>query len=115
MLQQRVKNAWQPLVFFSKKLNPAQQKHSAYDCELLAIYEAVKHFSHMLEVHYFILFTNHKPISYAFQQKQDKCSPIQFNHLNFIAQFTIDIQHISGQDNVTDTLSRDASITAPPS
>jgi hypothetical protein len=30
VLQQRVKNAWQPLAFFSKKLNPAQQKYSAY-------------------------------------------------------------------------------------
>jgi hypothetical protein len=31
VLQQRVDNAWQPLAFFSKKLNPAQQKYSAYD------------------------------------------------------------------------------------
>jgi hypothetical protein len=30
-----------PLAFFSKKLNPAQQKYSEYDRELLAIYEAV--------------------------------------------------------------------------
>jgi hypothetical protein len=37
VLQQRIKNACQPLAFFSKKLNPAQQKYSAYDRELLAI------------------------------------------------------------------------------
>jgi hypothetical protein len=49
VLQQRVDNAWQPLAFISKKLNPAQQKYNAYDRELLAIYEAVKHFRHMLE------------------------------------------------------------------
>jgi hypothetical protein len=54
--------------------------------------------------------------TYAFQQKQDKCSPRQFNHLDFIAQFTTDIRHISGQDNVVvDALSRDESVTAPPS
>jgi hypothetical protein len=29
VLQQHVQNAWQPLAFFSKKLNPAQQKYSA--------------------------------------------------------------------------------------
>jgi hypothetical protein len=29
VLQQRADNAWQPLAFFSKKLNPAQQKYSA--------------------------------------------------------------------------------------
>jgi cleavage and polyadenylation specificity factor subunit 1 len=36
VLQQRVANAWQPLAF-SKKLNPAQQKYSAYDRELQAV------------------------------------------------------------------------------
>jgi hypothetical protein len=34
----------------------------AYDHELLAIYYAVKHFCHMLEVHHFI-FTDHKPVT----------------------------------------------------
>jgi hypothetical protein len=29
VLQQRVDNVWPPLAFFSKKLNPAQQKYSA--------------------------------------------------------------------------------------
>jgi cleavage and polyadenylation specificity factor subunit 1 len=74
MLQLCVQNAWQPLAFFSKKLSPVQQKCSAYDRELLAIYEAVKHFRHMLEACHFIIFTDHKPITYTFQQKQDKCS-----------------------------------------
>jgi cleavage and polyadenylation specificity factor subunit 1 len=81
VLQQRVDNAWQPLAFFSKKLNPAQQKYGAYDQELLA---AVKH-RHMLEARHFIIFTDHKPITYAFEQKRDKCSPRQFNHIDFIA------------------------------
>jgi cleavage and polyadenylation specificity factor subunit 1 len=49
-----------------KNPNPAQQKYSAYDCELLAIYEAVKHFRHMLEARHFTIFTDHKPITYAF-------------------------------------------------
>jgi hypothetical protein len=77
MLQQRVDNAWQPVAFFSRKLNVAQQKYSAYDRELLAVYEAVKHFRHILEARHFTIFTDHKPISYAFQQKHDKCSPQQ--------------------------------------
>jgi hypothetical protein len=66
VLQQRVKNASKPLVFFSKKLNSAQQKHSAYDRELLATYEAVKQFLHMMETRLFIIFTDHKPITCAF-------------------------------------------------
>jgi hypothetical protein len=61
VLQQGVKNAWQPLPFFSKKLNPAQQKYSANDRELLAIYEVVKHFRHMQEARRFIIFTTTSP------------------------------------------------------
>jgi cleavage and polyadenylation specificity factor subunit 1 len=115
VLQQRVQNAWQPLAFFSKKLIPAQQKYISYDRELLAIYEAVKNFRHMLEARHFTIFTNHKPITYVFQQNRDKCSPRQFNHLDFVAQFTTDIKHISGQDNlIADALSRVESVTAPP-
>jgi hypothetical protein len=75
VLQQRIDNAWQPLAFFSKKLNPAQQKYSAYDRELLAVYEAVKHFRHMPEARHFTIFTDHKPIICAFQQRRDKSSP----------------------------------------
>jgi hypothetical protein len=70
----------------------------------------------MLEARHFTIFTDHKPITYAFQQKRDKCSPRQFNHLDFVAQFMTDIKHISGQDNVVaDALSRVESVNAPPS
>lgn len=107
VLQQRINDEWQPLAFFSQKLSKPQIKYSAYDRELLAIYESVKHFKHMLEGRHFIIFTDHKPITYAFQQKDRKCTPRQFNHLDYISQFTTDIRHIAGQDNLTaDTLSR---------
>jgi hypothetical protein len=36
-------DAWQPFAFLSKKLSTAEQKCSAYDTELLAIYAAVKY------------------------------------------------------------------------
>jgi cleavage and polyadenylation specificity factor subunit 1 len=85
VLQQRIYKAWQPLAFFSKKPNPTQQKYSFYDRELIANFEAVKYFRHMLEAHHFIIFTDHKPITYAFQQKRDKWSPRQLYHLEFIA------------------------------
>jgi hypothetical protein len=75
VLQQRVGNDWQPLAFFSKKFNPAQQKYSAYDRDLLAVYVAVKHFRPMLEARHFTIFTDHKPITFAFRQKRDSFSP----------------------------------------
>jgi transposase InsO family protein len=70
----------------------------------------------MLAARHFTIFTDHKHITYAFQQKRDKCSPKQLNHLDFIAQFTTDICHIFGQDNVVaDALSHVESVSAPPS
>ena len=58
VLQQQVQDVWQPLAFFSRKLSPAQQKYSAYDRELLAIYEAVRYFRHMLEAWHFTILTD---------------------------------------------------------
>jgi cleavage and polyadenylation specificity factor subunit 1 len=113
VLQQRVRDCWQPLAFFSRKLSPTQQKYSAYDRELLAIYEVVQYFRHMIEARHFTIFTDHKPLIFAFHQKKDKCSLHQFHHLDFIAQFSINIQHISGQDIVADALSRVDAITTP--
>jgi hypothetical protein len=70
----------------------------------------------MLEARHFIIFTDHKPTTYAFRQKRDKFSPRQFNHLNYTPQFTTDIRHISAQGNVVaDAVSCVESITAPPS
>lgn len=107
VLQQFKDGNWQPLAFFSRKLSPAQQKYSPYDRELLAIYESIKYFRHMLEARHFVVYTDHKPLSYAFRERKASCSPRQFRHLDFIAQFTTDIRHISGKDNVVaDTLSR---------
>jgi cleavage and polyadenylation specificity factor subunit 1 len=108
-----MQGVFQPLTFFSRKMSPAQQKYSAYDRKLLANYVAVPHLRHILETRHFTILTDHKPLTLAFHQKRDKSSPRQFNHLDFIAQFTTDIRHISGQDNiVADMLSRVEFISA---
>jgi cleavage and polyadenylation specificity factor subunit 1 len=67
----------------------------------------------MLETRPFTIITDLKPLMYAFQQKRDKCSPRQFNQLDFISQFTTDIRHIPGKDIVADALSRVEVITSP--
>lgn len=114
VLQQLQGNVWQPLAFYSKKLSPSQAKYSPYDRELLAIYEAIKYFRHMLEARHFVVYTDHKPICYAFHERKRNCSPRQYRHLDFISQFTTDIRHISGKNNVVaDTLSRVDELEAP--
>lgn len=114
VLQQLSHASWQPLAFFSRKLTPAQQKYSPYDRELLAIYEAIKYFRHMVEARQFIIYTDHKPICFAFHTRKEKCSPRQFRHLDYISQFSTDIRHIPGKENVVaDTLSRVEEIVQP--
>ncbi len=51
--------AWQPLGFFSKKLDATQQRYS----ELLACVQGIRHFRFMLEGSPFTLYTDHKPLT----------------------------------------------------
>ncbi|GFX01247.1 transposon Tf2-11 polyprotein [Trichonephila clavipes] len=69
-LHQVVDSELQPLAFFSRKLTSSEKSYSAYDCELLAIYSAIRHFRYMLEARDFTVFTDHKPLTYAFRQKR---------------------------------------------
>ncbi|GFX07226.1 transposon Tf2-6 polyprotein [Trichonephila clavipes] len=113
-LHQVVDSELQPLAFFSRKLTSSEKSYSAYDRELLAIYSAIRHFRYMLEARDFTVFTNHKPLTYAFRQKSDKCSPRQIRQLDFISQFTTNIVHIPGSDNIAaDVLSRVSAFTFP--
>jgi hypothetical protein len=75
VLQQRVNDIWQPLDFLTKSLTPTQRKYNAYDRELLAMYVVVKRFGHVVESRNFVIFTDHKPLTYAFDQNLDKCLP----------------------------------------
>ena len=107
ILQQFINNVWQPLGFYSERLNPAQQKYSTYDRELLGAYKAFKYFRHMVEGREVCIYTDHKPLQYAFQQKSEKATPRQARYLDFLGQFTTDIRYIPGKENViADALSR---------
>lgn len=104
----------EPLAFFSAKLSPSQKKWSAFDRELYAIYAAIKHFRHMLEGRHFIIYTDHRPLTYAFFQKPEKSSPRQLRHLDFIGQFSTDIRYVAGPENIpADCLSRINAISVP--
>lgn len=114
VLQQKKGREYEPLAFFSRKLSSAQKKYSPYDRELLAIYEAIKYFKHMVEARTFVVMTDHKPLTFAFTKLRDSCSPRQFRYLDFISQYTTDIRFVAGRDNVVaDTLSRINEVTLP--
>ena len=99
--------SWKPVAFFSRKLRPAEQKYSAFDRELLAMYLSIRHFRYFLEGRTFTLYTDHKPLTFAISKISDPWSPRQQRHLAYISEFTTDVRHIEGKNNtVADTLSR---------
>ena len=107
VLQQYINNQWCPVAYFSKKLKPSEVKYSTFDRELLAVYLAIKHFCHFIKGRQFKVFTDHKPLTYSLSTHSDCYTPRQVRHLDYISQFTTDIQHISGHNNlVADALSR---------
>jgi transposase InsO family protein len=120
-LQQRLpgRKVWQPLGFFSKKLEAAQQKYSAFDRELFACYAGIHHFRYMLDGRRFAIFTDHKPLTYALARVSEPWTARQSRQLFYVAEFTSDIRHIAGAANVVaDTLSRPpghAAAERPPS
>lgn len=114
-LNQFVNNAWQPLGYFSKKFSDAQTRYSVYDRELLALYMSTKHFRKMFEGRELILFTDHKPLTFAFTKTStNNESPRRTRQLLYISEFTTDIRHVSGSQNAAaDALSRIETISCP--
>ncbi len=107
--------AWEPLGFFSRKLEPAQVKYSAFDHELLACYLGIHHFRYMLEGRQFTIFTDHKPLTFALKRSSDPWTARQCRQLAFVAECTSDIRHMAGKDNVVaDALSRPPPPPSPP-
>ena len=74
---------------------------------MLAVYLSIKHFRHFLEGRQFVIFMDHKPLTFASEVKPDNHSPREAQQLDFISQFTSDIRYIDGPTNfVADALSR---------
>ncbi len=96
VLQQWSLQAWQPLSFDSKKLDVTQKK-----------YLAMRHFRFLLEGCQFHVETDHKPLKFALHRTSEPWSARQQRQLSYLAEFTSDIRHVSGQSNVVaDPLSR---------
>ena len=107
VLQQKHDEIWKPIAFFSRKLAKTQQRYSTFDRELFAAYKAVRHFHFLIEGKKFTLFTDHKPLVSAFYSRSDQIILRRTRQLSFISEFTDDVVHIKGDDNIVpDALSR---------
>ena len=61
-----------PLEFFSRKFLLAHRNYTAYDRELTAIYEAVRHFRYFLEGKAVTIIADHKTLIYMFSQRIER-------------------------------------------
>ena len=107
VLQQKVSGSWKPISFFFQKLTSTQKRYSTLGRELYAANAAVHHFRHFLEGRRFYIFTDHNPLVGAFWSNSKKYSPTETRHLDYLLQFTSDIGHQKGAENIpVDAMSR---------
>lgn len=107
ILQQKVKDSWQPLGFFSKKLSPRQQRYSTFSKELLALYSTVKHFRYYLQSISFEMHVDHKPLVEVFNNSKPRDNNREERYLQYIANYHATIHYVKGSENiVADAMSR---------
>jgi hypothetical protein len=92
------------LGFFSKKLDNAQHKYSAFEEELLAVYTSIRHFRHLLEGWKICNYTDHKPLTHTVFHVCGPWTARQYRLLAYVAEYTSDIRHIAGKDNIVESL-----------
>jgi hypothetical protein len=110
-VQQRVQFVWKILAFFPRKMSPAQQKHNAYDRDLLAIYE-----TEVLTAYAGGPALHHPdgPQTTHFRVPPQETNAHRASSTTWtLSRNSPDVRHVSGQDNVADTCSRDDIISAP--
>ncbi len=107
VLQQRCTGSgWRPLAYFSKKLDAAQLKYSAFNRKLLANLSA-RHFLYLLDGRKFHILSNHKPLKQVMHRVLDPLMARIQRQLSFLAELTSDVRQIVGKANVVaDALSR---------
>ena len=81
-------------------MTPAETHYSTFDRELLAVYLSIRHFRHFLEGRSFLVWTDHKPLTYALHSHSDCHLLDKHASSTILSQFTSTIRHVHGMDNV---------------
>jgi cleavage and polyadenylation specificity factor subunit 1 len=106
-LSQDTTEGLQPLGFYSHKLSQTKQRYSTYDRELEAIFRGVRHFKDQLEGRHVVIYTDHKPLTFAMNKLESTTNQRQARQLDLISQYTTDIRYVPGEENsAADALSR---------
>jgi hypothetical protein len=107
--QQVDDNAWHPVTFLSKALNPVERNYEIHDTEMLAIIRGLEEWRHYLEGarHPVEIWTNHKNLEY-FRVAQ-KLNHQQARWSLYLSRFDFTLHHKPGRSmGKLDALSRRA-------
>jgi hypothetical protein len=86
-------------------LSVAERNYSATDREYVAIRQCLERWRHFLVGIKFLILTDHVALTYI--QSSATVSRRNARWLEFLSQFTFDIEHVKGKENVVaDALSR---------
>jgi hypothetical protein len=107
--QQVDDNAWHPVAFLSKALNPVERNYEIHDTEMLAIIRGLEQWRHYLEGarHPVEIWTDHKNLEY-FRMAQ-KLNRQQARWSLYLSRFDFTLHHKPGRSmGKPDALSRQA-------
>lgn len=89
---------------FNKTLDKAQQNYGITDKESLAVVKAIEHYRHYLIGKKFILYTDHKALTYLWEAKNPTTRMIRW--VMKLQEYDFEVIYIKGEENRADELSR---------
>ena len=93
-----------PVAYFSRALKGSERRYSAFDLELLALTEALKHFQEYIAGQKTVVYTDHRPLSDATKASNSKTS---MRLTDLLQTFDITVKYRKGRENgAADALSR---------
>jgi RNase H-like domain found in reverse transcriptase/Integrase zinc binding domain len=98
---------WKPILFYSRKLTPAEMNYTTPDKEMLAIVQMFKKYQHYLrETKYLVVVkTDHRNLTYFMTTKE--LNARQARWAEELTKYNFRIEHVKGKENVVaDALSR---------
>jgi transposase InsO family protein len=105
LMQKQNNNANRPISFASRTLNKREINYSTIEKELLSILFALETFYPYLYGTHFILYSDHKPLTYL--RVNQHVNPRLGRWMQKLQEFEFEIRHIAGTKNVVaDALSR---------
>jgi len=97
----------QPIVFYSKKLNPAERNYATHDKELLAIVKTLQQFRGILAgaPGGIKIWSDHRALTHFL--RKTKLTERHARWATLLSEYSFKIHHIKGKDNIAaDALSR---------